>query len=35
MFNHDTNFIFWKTSTYKDVPAVKLMSFENVPGYTQ
>ena len=33
--NHETDAIFWKTSAYKDDPAVKVMSFENVPHYTQ
>lgn len=33
--NHQTDAIFWKTSAYKDDPAVKVMSFENVPHYTQ
>lgn len=33
--NHETDAIFWKTSAYKEEPAVKLLSFENVPHYTQ
>lgn len=33
--NHETDAIFWKTSAYKYEPAVKLLSFENVPHYTQ
>lgn len=33
--NHETDAIFWETSAYKDDLAVKLMSFENVPHYTQ
>ena len=33
--NHETNAIFLTTSPYRDDPAVKVMSFENVPHYTQ
>ena len=33
--NHEIDAIFWKTSAYKDDPAVKMLSFENVPHYTQ
>lgn len=33
--NHETDAIFWKTSAYRDDPAVKVMSFENIPHYTQ
>ena len=33
--NYETDAIFYKTSAYKDDPTVKMLSFENVPHYTQ
>lgn len=33
--NHDVNSIFWTTTQYMDDSSVKLLSFENIPRYTQ
>ncbi|MCD8310119.1 MAG: outer membrane beta-barrel protein [Prevotellaceae bacterium] len=33
--NHDVNAIFWNTTTYGEDDSVKMLSYENVPHYTQ